>query len=95
MLLPLFLLSMLFWLFFLFCNTKQRLMPTFLILQSIVLMSLLLIMFLMLKTMSSLFLLLLLLTLAVSEASLALSLLISYIKISGSDLIQTKSSKLN
>nr|BBA10265.1 NADH dehydrogenase subunit 4L [Hemiphaedusa attrita attrita] len=86
-----FLLSLLFFLIFLFYSIKNRLLPAMLILESIVLMSLLISMFLLEKTDSSLFLFLLLLTLAVCEASLALSLLMSYIKISGTDMIRVSS----
>nr|BBA10535.1 NADH dehydrogenase subunit 4L [Hemiphaedusa attrita attrita] len=86
-----FLLSLLFFLVFLFYATKNRLLPAMLVLESLVLMSLLISMFLLEKTDSSMFLVLLLLTLAVCEASLALSLLMSYIKISGTDVIRVSS----
>nr|BBA10268.1 NADH dehydrogenase subunit 4L [Megalophaedusa pinguis] len=86
------LLSLLIFLILLFYGVKNRLLPAMLILESIVLMSLLLVLYLLVKISFGLFIFVVPLTFAVCEAGVALSLLMGYIKINGSDLISVKSS---
>nr|BBA10574.1 NADH dehydrogenase subunit 4L [Megalophaedusa hakonensis] len=91
MVIPIFLLTLLLLLFVSFISAKKQLLPALLLLEALVLNALLLSLFFLSKSESSLFIFILLLTLGVCEAGLALSLLLSYIKVSGSDYINSNS----
>nr|BBA10565.1 NADH dehydrogenase subunit 4L [Megalophaedusa pinguis platyauchen] len=85
------LLSLLIFLITTFILINSRFLSALVILESMVLVSSVLVLVWLVKSLSSLTIFILLLTFGVCEAGLALSLLMSYIKVSGNDIVHTTS----
>nr|BBA10301.1 NADH dehydrogenase subunit 4L [Stereophaedusa hiraseana] len=83
-----FLFLLMVFLFFFFFNTKMHMLRAFLILEAIMLNTLVISIFILSSFQFEPFMFLLLLTFAVCEAGMGLSLLLTYMKITGSDLIK-------